>query len=248
MKRIIVIAFMILGIGALLAACGSTRVPVYIRVGTDAIFAPFESVDVNNKIVGFEADLIRAVADRSDLNVQMVNVSLSRLITGVARCEYEGAISMLTIDPALNSQLSFSEPYLTFGQVVVVKKGNITIQGRGTMSGMVVGTQNGTISAYEAGKINGVQLKFYNTYDLAFQDLVNGYIDAVVAGYPRALSYVNIKPNNLKMVGDEFGSESFGIAICSKRADLLSKINEGLAAVKKDGTLDKLRQKWLQVQ
>ncbi len=248
MRRTIVIVVMILGIGALLVACGETRVPVFIRVGTDATNAPFESVDANNKIVGFDAELIQAIANRSDLNVQMVNVSLSRLITGIAKCEYEGAISMLTIDPALKNQISFSEPYLTFGQVVVVKKGNIIIKGRDTMSGMVVGTQTGTISASEAGLITGVQVKFYDTYDLAFQDLVNGYIDAVVAGYPRALSYVNIKANNLKLVGDEFGSESFVIAICKQRADLLAKINEGLAAVKKDGTLDKLKQKWLQSQ
>ncbi len=248
MKRTFVVVFMILGIGALLAACGETRVPVFIRVGTDATNFPFESVDTNGKIVGFDAELIQAIADRSNLKIQMVNVRLDRLITAIAKCEYDAAISMLTIDPALESLANFSEPYLTFGQVVVVKKGNIIIKGRDTMKGMVVGTQIGTISAREAGLISGAQLKFYVTYDLAFQGLVNGDIDAVVASYPHALSYANIKANNLKLVGDEFGSESFGIAICNRRDDLLAKINGGLAAVKKDGTLDKLKQKWLLIQ
>ncbi len=60
-----------------------------------------------------------------------------------------------------------------------------------------------------------------------------------------ALTYVDVKPNDLKIAGDEFGTENLGIAICNQRADLLKKINDGLAAVKADGTLSELQKKWL---
>ena len=248
MKRIVGMAILVLGGCALLAACGSTRVPIFIRVGTDATFAPFESVDDNSNLTGFDIDLIKTIAERTDLNVQLVNVAYDRILAGVAKCDYEGGISMITISDALKNQVNFSDPYLTFGQVVVVKEGNITINGRDTLSGMVVGTQKGSIFANNTAMLPGAQLKLYDSYDLAFQDLVTGYIDAVVAGYPRALSYANIKANNLKIVGDEFGSESLGIAVCRTRADLLKAINDGLAKAKSDGTIDKLKQKWLKVQ
>jgi len=67
----------------------------------------------------------------------------------------------------------------------------------------------------------------------------------VVADKLLALSYVTVKPNNLKVAGDEFAAEQYGIAICNQRTDLLKKINDGLANVKADGTLGKLQRKWL---
>lgn len=248
MKRFLGLVGAVLVASFLMTACGSTRVPVFIRIGTDASLAPFESVDDSNNITGFDVDLIKSIASNAGLNVQMVNLKYDRLLTGVARCEFEGGISMITINNALKSQVNFSDPYLTYGQVVVVKKGNITISGQDQLAGMVVGTQKDSLYASNTTALPGAQVKVYDSFDLAFQDLVNGYIDAVVAGYPRALSYVNIKANNLKIVGSEFGSESLGIAVCNQRADLLKAINDGLAKAKADGTIDKLKLKWLKVQ
>jgi len=47
------------------------------------------------------------------------------------------------------------------------------------------------------------------------------------------------------VVGPVFTSESYGIALCNKKADLADKLNKGIAAVKADGTLQKLIDKWI---
>lgn len=60
-----------------------------------------------------------------------------------------------------------------------------------------------------------------------------------------ALSYVNIKAANLKIVGDEFAVENYGIAVYNKNTELLNRVNVGLASVKADGTLNKLVEKWI---
>jgi len=241
-------------IGIFLAACAdrsasvgnpNTTPTTKIRIGTDGVFPPYEFFDMSKKVwAGFDVDLMKAIAARSGLEVEFVNAKLNRILGFVASCQLDGGISAIIITDELKQQMNFSDPYITVGQVVVVKKGNITITGRDQLSGMTVGSWQGSPSTTEIMQIPGTQLKMYDSFDFAFQDLIAGYIDAVIADLPRALSYVNIKANNLKIVGDEFASVRYGIAICKNQVDLVKKINDSLTAVKADGTLDKLAKKW----
>ncbi|MBI5304759.1 MAG: transporter substrate-binding domain-containing protein [Chloroflexi bacterium] len=250
----LVIVFLI---GMCLTACSGQSAPTQslnlqaalqskLRIGVDANYPSFVIVDPNNVgFVGFDIEVMKAIAAKSGLDIEFVNVGPNQLTTYIGRCQLDVGISAVAITDQLKQQMLFSDPYYTTGQVIVVKKGNITITSRSTLASMAVGTQAKTLSASEIGNIAGVRLIAYPSYDVAFQSLIPGYIDAVIADKPRALGYVKIKSNNLKIVGEEFGSVNLGIAICRTRADLATKINTGLAAVKADGTINRLAQKWL---
>jgi polar amino acid transport system substrate-binding protein len=246
MKRYSMMTLAILLAGFLLAACGEKSAPTKVRMGTAASYPPFESVDYDQRqLTGFDIELMKAIAAKANLDVEFVNVSYDQVLAGMVQCQYDGAISAIPITDDLKQQMIFSEPYFAAGQVVVVKKGNSLVTGRDTLTGMTVGLQKGTSSAAETEKIAGVKLKSYDTFNLAFQDLIIGELDAVVADKMMALSYVNKAANNLKIVGDEFAIENYGIAVCKTNADLLKKIDDGLVIVKNNGTLAKLNQKWL---
>jgi polar amino acid transport system substrate-binding protein len=217
-----------------------------IRIGTDATFPPFELVDETTKeITGFDVDLMKAVAAKAGIEVEFINVGFDPLLAGIAQCQYDGGIAAITITDERKQQMAFSDPYFDAGQVVVVKQNNTDIQGKANLSGKTVGSQIGTTGAMEVEKIEGAKLKTYDTFGLAFQDLINGQIDAVIADNSPAVSYVDKNAGKLKIVGEMFTSESYGIAVCNKQADLVQKLNQGIAAVKADGTLDKLIQKWI---
>ncbi len=246
MKRFSVVVIAVLIVGALLAACGGATSPTKIKIGTDATFPPFELVDEQTKeLTGFDVDLMKAVAQKVGLEVEFINLGFDPLLAGIAQCQYDGGIAAITITDERKQQMLFSDPYFDAGQVVVVKKDNTDIQGRANLSGKTVGSQIGTTGAIETAKIPGAKLKTYDSFDLAFQDLINGQIDAVIADNPLALGYVGKNADKLKIVGEMFTSESYGIAVCNKQADLVQKLNQGIAAVKQDGTLDKLIQKWM---
>jgi ABC-type amino acid transport substrate-binding protein len=120
-----------------------------------------------------------------------------------------------------------------------------TITGRDDLVGKKIGAQLGTTGAIEAAKIQDAELKTYDSYDLAFLDLANGQIDAVIADYPTALGFVERNSERLMVVGEVFTDESYGIAVCKNDAQLLDQINAGLAAVRANGTAEKLEEKWL---
>ncbi len=248
MKRIsrTIIAGLLLTL--LLTACAgpASGALTPVRIATDPTFPPFEQVDRDSRtLVGFDMDVMRAIGDRARLNVDFVSTSYNILLGSVASCEVDGAISAMAISDDLKATMSFSDPYYSVGQVVVVKKGNLTITGRDTLAGMAVGAQQGDPGAAELQKIPGVQPRLYDSVEMAFQDLIIGLLDAVIADYPQALSYASTPANNLQLVGSEFASKNYGIAVCSRNPAVLQKINAGLAAIKADGTIARLEKKWI---
>jgi polar amino acid transport system substrate-binding protein len=237
------VSLVILG-SMLLSAC-STGSSTKIRVASDATWPPFEIVDEKTKeITGFDIDMMKAIGKSQNLDFEFINVGFDPLLAGIAQCQYDAAVSSITITDDRKKTMLFSDPYLNAGQVVTVKIDS-AIENKEGLAGKTVGAQIGTTGAIEIGKITGAVLKTYDTLDLAIQDLMNGQIDAVVADYPTAVAFVAKNSDKLKTVGGPFTDEYYGIAVCNKNTDLLNKINAGLKVVKDDGTMAKLEEKYL---
>jgi ABC-type amino acid transport substrate-binding protein len=240
MKKFALVSLIVLAALAL-SACGGGA-----QIATDATWPPFEYVDETSKaIVGFDVDLMNAIASKAGLEIEFVNVSWDPLLAGMAQCTYDAAISAMTITEERKQQFLFSDPYFAAGQIVAVRLDNTDIAGKDDLGGKVVGAQLGTTGAIELEGMAGVTLKTYDDIGLAVQDLINGQVDAVVADNPLIIEYVGRNADTLKTAGDVFTDEYYGIAVCKDKADLQAKINQGLAAVKAAGTIDELTLKWI---
>ena len=245
MKRLFCFALIGLVLCSLVLGGCATK-PTKIRIATDATWPPFESVNEQTKeIEGFDIDLMTAIAEKAGLEIEFVNVAWDPLLAGIAQCQYDAAISAMTITEERKKQFLFSDPYFYAGQIVTVHIDNTEIASKHDLSGKVVGAQIGTTGSFEVEKIGGATLKTYDDIGLAMQDLMNKQIDAVVADNPLALGYVGENPDKLKTVGEVFTDENYGIAVCKTKADLVAKINQGLKAVKDEGLIEQLVEKWL---
>ena len=228
----------------LISACTESKLKV--RVATDATWPPFESINKNTQAIeGFDVDLLNAIAEKEGLQIEYINVAFDPLLVGIGQCQYDAAISSITIKDDRKKSMLFSDTYFAAGQIVTVRKDNTDIMGKDSLKGKNVGAQIQTTGADEVAKIQGANLKIYDDISLAFKDLMNGQIDAIVTDNPLALIYVSTNSDKLKIVGNIFTDESYGIAVCKTNQTLLSRINKGLAAVKAEGLIDQLTQKWL---
>jgi polar amino acid transport system substrate-binding protein len=188
---------------------------------------------------------MRAIAAKAGLDIELVNVGFDSLLAGISQCQYDMAVSSITITDERKKTILFSDPYYAAGQIVAVRKDNDGVKGKDDLSGKTVGGQIGTTGILEAGKIPGAKVKTFDEVGFAFQDVINGQLDAVIADNPVARLYVNKNKDKLKTVGPVFTDEYFGIAICKKNAYLVPKINAALKALKDEGFLDQLSQKWI---
>lgn len=228
---------------AMLAACAQSDDALV--VATDAAFPPFEFVDEDSKeIIGFDIDLMNAIAEKADLDIRFQNVAWDPLLAGMADCQYDMAISAITILPERAEQFGFSDPYINAGQIVAVASDNDSIGGPADLVGATIGAQIGTTGAMEAEAIADATVKVYDTYELAFLDLMNGQIDAVIADYPTAVAFINQNAEDLKVVGEVFTDENYGIAFCKGNDELISQVNTALAELKTEGFIEELVVEW----
>jgi polar amino acid transport system substrate-binding protein len=258
MKRVSVYTlFTLLIASLLLAACaGPAQAPqqaqpgqperMKVRVATDATWFPFEFVDEQTQeIVGFDIDLIKAIAEKENLDIELLNVSWDPLLAGMAQCQYDASISAMTITEERKQSFLFSDPYFAAGQQVVVRADNTNISGVDDLVGKTAGAQLGTTGAIELETMEGVTLRAYDEIGLAFQDLMNGQIDAVVADDALAQGFIGRNPTRLKSAGESFTAEYYGIAVCKTNTALVERLNRGLAALEAEGYIDQLVEKWL---
>ena len=243
-SRTYILVSLLILVSIVLASCQPATKK--IRVVMDATWPPFEMLDeTTKKPVGFDVDLMNAIAQKENLQIEFVNVPFDSALTGMAQCQYDVAVSAITITEERKKSMLFSDPYFAAGQVVTVNINNADIKSKDDLTGKKVGAMLGTTGAIEAEKIPGVIYSAYDSIDQAFLDVMNGQINAAIADNPLAIGFVGKNPTKLKTVGPVFTDENYGIAVCNKQPDLLAKINQGLAAVKAEGGVDKLVKKWL---
>ncbi len=240
------IALAVIVAAALFAACSPA--PKKIIVATDATWPPMEYVTADQEIVGFDVDLIKAVAKKAGFELEIKNQAWDGIFGGLAAKKYDAVISSVTITEERKETMDFSDPYINAGQVLFVKNETGGVETLADMKGKKVGAQTGTTGAKEIEKVDGVELKNFDELGLAVEALYSGRIDGVVADTPIAADFVlqNEKyKGSLKIVGKPFTEEFYGIALAKGNEALLKRINKALADLKADGTVGTLEDKWL---
>jgi len=229
-----------------LPKCATTGV---LKVGTDASYAPFESVNSQSgKIEGFDIDLLTAISKKQSFTLDVHNALFDTIFTALSYGQYDLVISASTITDERQKTVSFSNPYFTSGQIIVIRKADIgKISKPEDLAGKVIGVQKGTTGAAAAKSIKNVkEVKEYDTAPDAFQALANKDLDAVVNDLSDSLNNISNNPQlNVVAVGKPFTKEYYGIAVRKDCPALLKKINDGLAQVIADGTYAKIYETYI---
>ncbi len=221
-----------------------------VVIGTDATYPPMESVDrQTNQIVGFDVDMMNEVAKLINIQPEFQNAAFDTIFTALQSKQFDAVVSSATITDERKKIVAFSEPYIEVGQVVVVRSDSQITGAQDLANGAVVGVQTGTTGEEAAktdAKVADNNLKRYQTIDLAFAELANNTVDAVVADSPTVANYVSQEQykDKLKVVGEPFTTENYGIAVHQEDTELLNAINAAIEELKANGTIDQLKQKY----
>ena len=249
--------------GVLLAACGKKEAPpasapvasapapapakVYV-VGTDAAYAPFESQNEKGEIVGFDIEVVQAIAAKAGIEVKFINTPWEGIFKELAQGGRDMIVSAVTITEERKGTMDFSEPYFDAQQLIAVKETS-KISKFADLKKLKVGVQTGTTGDEAVSKLLGktsANIKRFESTPLALKELEAGGVDAVVADNGVIVHYVTNNPGGkFKTVADkEFVPEQYGIAFKKGNTELQGKINTGLAAIKADGSYNTIFTKY----
>ncbi|MES2979341.1 MAG: basic amino acid ABC transporter substrate-binding protein [Pseudomonadota bacterium] len=241
-----------------LAACGKKEAPpaavvaappppppakVY-NVGTDAAYAPFESQNEKGEIVGFDIDVVKAIAAKAGIEVKFVNTPWEGIFNTLNQGDRDLLVSAITVTDERKQSMDFTTPYFDAKQLIAVKESS-KIKTLADLKKLKVGVQTGTTGDEVVTKMvgkNSPNVKRFESTPLALKELEAGGVEAVVADNGVVIHYVaNNSGSKFRVVDDaSFTPEQYGIAVKKGNAELLGKLNSGLAAIKGDGTYDKL--------
>jgi len=248
-KRSAVLALVVLLLLSLVLASCAVQERKTIVIATDAAFPPMEFINEDKEIVGFDIDLMNAIAEVQGLEVEFRNTAWDGIFAGLENGDYDAILSAVTITEERQVTYDFSDPYVNAGQAVVVRADETGIAGGEDLPGKTVGAQIGTTGAFAVQAVQDATLKEYDTIDLALQDLVNGNLDAVVVDTPVAADFALASQQfsgKLKIVGEPMTEEYYGLVVRKgEMQDLLRAFNEGLRKIKEDGTYDEIYEKWI---
>ncbi len=212
-----------------------------ITVGADTTFPPFE-MEEHGKVVGFDIDLIHAIAKKEGLTIQLQTMDFQGLIPALQTGTIDAAVAGITITDQRAKVVNFSHPYYHSGLSVLVKKDS-GIKGMADLAGKNVAVKLGTTADLMMSKKPGVTVQRFTNIDDAYNQMENGGAAAVVFDNPVNLNYAKHHPK-VHVVGDLLTGEDYGIAVTKKDPWLLKKINAGLYKVYKSGEYAKLYRRY----
>jgi polar amino acid transport system substrate-binding protein len=217
-------------------------------VGTDAAYAPFESQNEKGEIVGFDIEVVQAIAAKAGFEVKFVNTPWEGIFNTLQQGDRDMIVSAVTITDERKQTMDFSDPYFDAAQLIAVKETS-KVAKFADLKRLKVGVQTGTTGDEAVSKLLGktsTNIKRFESTPLALKELEAGGVDAVVADNGVVAHYVANNPGGqFKTVSDtEFVPEQYGIALKKGNAELQAKVNQGLAAIKADGTYAQIYAKY----
>jgi arginine transport system substrate-binding protein len=242
MKKLVIAA--LLASVSLSAAAAQT-----IRFATEASYPPFEAVDANNQIVGFDVDLANALCKEMEATCTFTNQAFDSLIPSLKFRRIDAVMAGMDITPEREKQVLFSTPYYDNAALFIGQKGKYTSIDQ--LKGKKVGVQNGTThQKYITDKHPEINTVAYDSYQNAKLDLQNGRIDAVFGDNAVVTEWLKTN-DKLAAVGENVTDKAYfgtglGIAVRQGNTELQQKFNAALEKVKKDGTYDTIYKKWFQ--
>jgi polar amino acid transport system substrate-binding protein len=230
------------------AAAPAPAAAKVLVVGTDAAYAPFESQNDKGEIVGFDIDVVNAVAKKAGVEVKFVNTPWEGIFNTLQQGDRDFLVSAITITDERKQTMDFSSPYFDANQLIAVRESS-KVAKFDDLKRLKVGVQTGTTGDEVVTKLQGktsTNIKRFESTPLALKELEAGGLDAVVADNGVIENYVanntSVKFKTVKDAG--FTPEQYGLAVRKGNTELLEKLNKGLADVKADGTYDQIYAKY----
>ncbi len=221
-----------------------------IVVAVENAYPPYNFIDKETgEGAGWDYDAWRAICKLLNCKPIFKETAWEGIFEAAAAGEFDVAADGITITEERKKTVAFSDPYMRYGQVVLVNADETEIKDKDTLAALtdkVVGVQLGTTNEATAIEIVGeARVKSFDTFDGAVVALMAGDVDAVIIDSTAASGFIAQNPGKLKIAGDKFTSEELGF-VFKQGSELIEPVNAALAALKADGTLDALYTKWFE--
>ena len=213
-----------------------------LHMATNAAFPPYEMTADDGSFVGIDVEVATAIAEKLGLELVVDDMDFDAALIAAQNGKSDMVMAGVTVNEERQAVMDFSDSYATGVQVVIVPEGSdITLDNLGDQQ---IGTQRGTTGyIYCSGDYGEDHVVSYDNGITAVQALQNGQVDCVVIDSAPAQALVDANPG-LTILDTEYVTENYAIGF-PKGSDVLPAVNEALAELISDGTVQSIVDKYI---
>lgn len=216
------------------------------RIAQERLLNNINVTGKEKNLEAFANDLIKTIAKRKNIHLQLLSVSPGLVFVGLEDGQYDAVITTLVPNAANEVFYQFSEPFYRVGSVLIVPVDS-SIEDFAQVEGKIIGITREESTFFEVGIYPEVLFYSYDDEIDALEDLENGKLDGVVMNAWPAYSLINsFFRGKLKVATKPFTKQGLRLAALdiSEFSKVVPQFDEGLDELKKDGTYQALIKKW----
>lgn len=221
-----------------------------LTIGTSAEYEPFEYME-DGEYKGFDLELAQAIADDLGLELKIENVDFDTIVPGVASgTKYDMGIAAITATPEREKEVGFTDSYYMDDQAIVTMADNTEITGDNyadalNAEGMKIAVQSGsTAEAFAKENFPNAELVPFKNATDCFAAVQSSQANALVTNRSVAAQLVATSFSNEQVIKQIFTGEEYAIAVNKDNTALLDALNDSIAKLTEDGTVDELMTKY----
>lgn len=220
-----------------------------LRVGMDPTYMPFQMTNKRGEIIGFEVDILKAMAKSMGVKFEAVSTAYDGIIPALLTDKFDMIGSGMTLTQERNLRLNFSEPFIVVGQTLLIRKdlaGEIKSYKDLNNEKYRLTSKLGTTGEMVSKKLIGkAKYHGYDNEQEAVMDVVNGKADAFVYDAPyNVVAVEKAGAGKLLFLEEPFTYEPLAFGLKKGDYDSINFINNFLDQIKHDGTYDRIHDKW----
>ena len=237
----------LLATAAMLLIGGQTYAAEKLKIGTEGAYPPFNLIDANGQVGGFDVEIAQALCTRMQAECEVVTSDWDGIIPALNARKFDFLAASMSITDERKQAVDFTDAYYTNKLQFIAPKTAGFKTDAASLKGKVIGAQRATIAGtwLEDNLADVVDIKLYDTQENAYLDLSSGRLDGVLAD-----SFVNwewLKSDagkGFEFKGEPvFDNDKIGIAV-RKGDPLREKLNAALKEIVADGTYAQINQKY----
>lgn len=246
-KLIAVAMVLVLSI-SMLAGCGkSASSGKVLKVATNATFPPYEYYE-NEKAVGIDVDIMQAIADKIGYKMELTDMEFGSILPAVESGKIDVGFGAVTITEERAKSIHFTTSYATGIQSVVVKDGGKVTSLDDLSTDIKIGVQQDTTGdIYATGDFGDEHVVRYLKGTDAVSALLTGKVDAVIIDNGPAETFVSMNAG-LSLLPTAYAEEAYGFMVSYDNNELYEKVNGALEEMLKDGTVQKIIDKYIKAE
>ena len=253
MKKIIALTLALIMIAALFVACGNkgtansdaaftTVEEGKLIMATNAAFPPYEFIE-GSEIVGIDADIAAAIAEKLGLTLEIVDMEFDSIIESVKSGKADIGLAGMTVTDERKELVNFTATYATGVQVIIVTEDSkitsvddLFADGANTLIGVQRNTTGDLYTTWDLEDEGLAKIERYSKGADAVQALKTGKVDCVVIDNEPAKAFV-AETEGLKILETEYIQEDYAAAMSKDNTALYNAVDAALQELIADGTV-----------